>query len=191
MVLIKVFLLSKIKTLIIAEIGVNHNGNIDMAKQLIGLAKDAGANAVKFQTFNAKNLAVENAKKAAYQEQTTKQSESQFDMLKSLELTHDMHLELIRYCQKMEILFLSSPFDCESVDYLHSLDMPIYKIPSGEITHLPYLRQIAKKQKPVIMSTGMATINEINNAMSVLLTNGLTKGADFIVALHNRISVPI
>ena len=163
------------KTFIIAEAGVNHNGELSLAKQLVDLAKNAGADAVKFQTFKAETLATKNAKKAAYQKETTSTDESQFDMLKKLELTHDMHIELISYCKQQEILFLSSPFDCDSIDYLERLNLPIFKIPSGEILHVPYLRKIAAINKPTILSTGMCTMDDIEFGVTTLLNSGLDK----------------
>ncbi len=163
------------KTFIIAEAGVNHNGNLSLAKQLVDIAKDAEADAVKFQTFKAKTLASTSAKKATYQKETTNSSESQFEMLKNLELSQDMHLELIQHCKNKDILFLSSPFDCDSVDYLEHINMPIFKIPSGEITHVPYLRKIGALNKPTILSTGMCTLEDINVGVTTLLNAGLNK----------------
>jgi N,N'-diacetyllegionaminate synthase len=163
------------KTFIIAEAGVNHNGELSLAKQLVDIAKDAGADAVKFQTFKSENLATINAKKATYQKETTSTDESQFDMLKKLELTHEMHIELISYCKQQEILFLSSPFDCDSVVYLERLNLPVFKIPSGEILHVPYLRKIATINKPTILSTGMCTMDDIEFGVKTLLNSGLDK----------------
>ena len=127
---------------IIAEVGVNHNGSIDLAKKLIDVASKAGADAVKFQTFKSENLVIKKAQKAIYQKQTTDKNETQFDMLKKLELSIDLHKELISYCKERKIIFLSSPFDHESIDLLNDLSIEIFKIPSGEITNLPYLRHI-------------------------------------------------
>ncbi|RAP34141.1 N-acetylneuraminate synthase [Candidatus Marinamargulisbacteria bacterium SCGC AG-410-N11] len=163
------------KTFIIAEAGVNHNGELSLAKQLVDVAKSAGAEAVKFQTFKSETLATKNAKKATYQKETTNSDESQFDMLKKLELTHEMHMELINYCKQKEILFLSSPFDCDSVTYLERLNLPILKIPSGEILHVPYLRKIAAINKPTILSTGMCTMDDIEFGVTTLLNSGLDK----------------
>lgn len=162
------------RTFIIAEAGVNHNGNVDIAKKLISVAAEAGADAVKFQTFKAENLACKNAKKASYQLQTTDQNESQFDMLKRLELTYDMHLELIEYCAKKKIQFISTPFDIESINLLSELKMSCLKIPSGEINNLPYLRCIGELKKKIILSTGMSSINEIKVALEVLRKAGST-----------------
>ena len=132
---------------IIAEAGVNHNGSIDLAKKLIDVASSAGANAVKFQTFKAENLATKSAEKATYQKETTNIEESQFDMLKKLELNIEMHKELISYCGNKKIIFLSSPFDHDSIELLEDMGLEIFKIPSGEITNVPYLRKIGKLKK--------------------------------------------
>ena len=158
--------------LIIAEAGVNHNGSLDMAMQLVDAAKEAGADAVKFQTFRAENLATASAHKAAYQERTTSGSETQFEMLKRLELDVNAHRKLIDYCRKIGIQFLSSPFDMESADLLATMDLPLYKIPSGEITNVPYIRHIAAKGKPIILSTGMCTLGEVEEALKILRDAG-------------------
>lgn len=160
---------------IISEAGVNHNGNINFAKELVDIAKSSGVNAIKFQTFKASELVTESAQKADYQKETTSNSETQYEMLKKLELSHNMHIELINYCQKKNILFLSSPFDCGSVEYLHNLNMSIFKIPSGEILHVPYLRKIATLNKPTILSTGMCTLEDIEFGVKILLNAGLDK----------------
>ena len=139
------------KVFIIAEAGVNHNGSIDLAKRLIDVASKSGADAVKFQTFIAENLATKKAKKANYQKNLTSKKESQFKMLKKLELTKNMHVELINYSKSKNIKFLSSPFDHESIDLLNNLGLEIFKIPSGEITNLPYLRHIGKLKKKIIL----------------------------------------
>lgn len=157
---------------VIAEAGVNHNGSIFLAKQLIDAASAAGADAVKFQTFRADRLVCKAAKKADYQMETSNRKETQYEMLQKLELTQQMHRELIEYCNKKEIMFLSSPFDIESVLFLAELGIQIYKIPSGEITDLPYLREIAKLRKRVFISTGMSNMNEVKAAVSVLKNNG-------------------
>lgn len=162
-------LLNKMKhVFIIAEAGVNHNGSIDLAKKMVDVAKDCGCDAVKFQTFKTENLVSKNARKAEYQEQTTGAGESQFEMIKKLELSYEQFRELKNYCFDKEIIFLSTPFDLESVDFLASLAMPIFKIPSGEITNLPYLRKINSLKTKVILSTGMADIDEIADALNVL-----------------------
>ena len=176
------------KVLIIAEAGVNHNGSIDLAKKLIDVAADSGADAVKFQTFKAENLATLYAKKAIYQKNLTSQKESQFDMLKKLELTRKMHSELINYSKIKDIKFLSSPFDQESIELLKDLGLEIFKIPSGEITNLPYLRHIGKLNKKVILSTGMSNMNEIKYALDVLINSGTKKKN--ITVLHANTEYP-
>ncbi len=173
---------------IIAEAGVNHNGSIELAKKLIDVASDAGVDAIKFQTFKANKLATKNASKAMYQKNTTNKNETQFDMLKKLELSADSHKELISYCKSKKITFLSSPFDHESIELLKDLDLEIFKIPSGEITNLPYLRHIGKLNKKIFLSTGMSTIEEIKNALSVLINSGTKK--DKITVLHANTQYP-
>ena len=173
---------------IIAEAGVNHNGSTDLAKKLIDVAVNSGADAVKFQTFKAENLATKNAQKAKYQKDGTDIKESQFDMLKKLELNIEVHKELILYCNRKKIVFLSSPFDHESIELLKSLDLEIFKIPSGEITNLPYLRHIGKLNKRIILSTGMSTIVEVKNALDVLINSGTKK--DKIIVLHANTEYP-
>lgn len=165
---------------VIAEAGVNHNGDIQNAKRLIDAAVEAGADAVKFQTFKTENIVCKTAPKAGYQMETTDRSETQFEMLKKLELTAQMHNDLIEHCKKRNILFLSTPFDVDSVRYLANLGLKIFKIPSGEITNLPYLREIAKYRKKVILSTGMSSMDEVRAAVEVLRENG----TDDIVLLH-------
>ena len=173
---------------IIAEAGVNHNGSMDLAKNLIDVAVESGADAVKFQTFKAKNLVSKNAQKADYQKQTTDIEESQFLMIKKLELDINAHQELIAYCNSKNILFLSTPFDHDSVDLLSNLGLEIFKIPSGEITNLPYLRKIGSLNKKVILSTGMADIGEIEDALDILITAGTIK--DNITVLHANTMYP-
>lgn len=160
------------KVLIIAEAGVNHNGDIDIAKKLVDVAAESGADIVKFQTFKSENCVSKNAQKAEYQLQTTNKQESQLDMIKKLELDLETHNILISYCKQKNIEFLSTPFDMESVDLLHNLGLKIFKIPSGEITNLPYLRKIGKYNKQVILSTGMANLGEIESAIAVLVDSG-------------------
>lgn len=160
------------KVLIIAEAGVNHNGDIDIAKKLIDVAAEAGADIVKFQTFKSENCVSKNAQKAEYQLQTTNKQESQLDMIKKLELDTKTHHILIDYCKQKNIEFLSTPFDIESVGLLHNLGLRIFKIPSGEITNLPYLREIGKLNQQVILSTGMANLGEIESAIEVLVDSG-------------------
>ena len=174
---------------VIAEAGVNHNGSIELAKQLIDVASDAGADAVKFQTFKTEKLVSRNAKKAAYQQENMQEeNDSQYEMLKKLELDIQTHKELISYCKKKKIMFLSTPFDLESIELLNNLKLPIFKIPSGEITNLPYLRAIAKLNKKVILSTGMSTMQEVREAFEVLLDNGTQK--ENITILHANSMYP-
>lgn len=156
---------------IIAEAGVNHNGSFELACRLADAAKEAGADCVKYQTFKSENLVSKDAQKAEYQKKTTGDS-SQQDMLKMLELSYDSFVRLKEYCDKIGICFLSTPFDFESIDFLKSLDMPFWKIPSGEVTNYPYLVALAKTGKPVVMSTGMCEMNEISDAIKVLKDNG-------------------
>lgn len=155
-------------TFIIAEAGVNHNGSFELAKQLIDKAVWAGADCIKFQTFNSKNLVSKNAQKAEYQKKTTDSSESQLDMLKKLELSKEEFVELRDYCNQKGIMFLSTPFDLESIDFLASIGVKTWKIPSGEITNYPFLRAIGKRKESVIMSTGMCTLDEVSDAIKVL-----------------------
>ena len=173
---------------IIAEAGVNHNGSIELAKELIDVASRSGANAVKFQTFKTENLVSKNAQKANYQKETTDKEESQFDMIKKLELDVGTHHELIAYCQSKNIHFLSTPFDLDSIDLVNSLKLDIFKIPSGEITNLPYLRKIGSLNKKVILSTGMADIGEIEDALDVLTSAGTKK--ENITVLHANTMYP-
>ena len=180
--------LSSNKVFIIAEAGVNHNGSIDVAKKLIDVASASGADAVKFQTFKAENLATKNAKKANYQMETTNIKESQFDMLKKFELDVETHKQLISYCNKKSIMFLSSPFDQDSIKLLDNLGLATFKIPSGEIINLPYLRHIGKLNKKIILSTGMANINEIKDALDVLIQAGTKKNN--IIVLHANTEYP-
>ena len=173
---------------IIAEAGVNHNGSIVLAKQLIDLASASGADAIKFQTFKAKNLVVKNAPKAEYQKQVTNTTESQFDMIKKLELNEEAHKELLAYCHKKNILFLSSPFDHESIDLLDKLGLKIIKIASGEITNLPFLRHIGSLGKEIILSTGMSNLDEISESLNVLIDSGTHKSK--ITVLHANTMYP-
>ncbi|MGE3549975.1 MAG: N-acetylneuraminate synthase [Geobacter sp.] len=162
-------MLSDKRVLVIAEAGVNHNGSLDLAKQLIEAAVDAGADAVKFQTFNASALATGDAKKADYQKVTSGANESQFEMLKRLELTTEAHHQLVGHCKKHGIHFLSTPFDLDSIDLLVSvLDVSLLKISSGDITNAPLLHKSAKTQKPIIISTGMSTLADVECALGVL-----------------------
>ena len=173
---------------IIAEAGVNHNGSIDLAKKLIDVASASGADAVKFQTFKADNLATKKAQKAIYQKENTDKEESQFNMLKKLELDIEAHKELISYCSNKKIIFLSSPFDHESIELLNDLGLEILKIPSGEITNLPYLRHIGKLNKKIILSTGMSNIDEVKSALNILINSGTKKNK--ITVLHANTEYP-
>ncbi|MBU9723460.1 MULTISPECIES: N-acetylneuraminate synthase [Bacillaceae] len=171
---------------IIAEAGGNHNGNFDLALRLIDEAVNAGADCVKFQTFITDEVVSKSAKKASYQKETTNEEESQYDMVKKLELSYSQYRELQEYCNKKGIVFLSTPFDIKSISLLQELDLPFWKIPSGEITNLPYLLEIAKTGKDVVLSTGMATITEIREAIDVLKNNG----AGEISILHCNTEYP-
>lgn len=170
---------------IIAEAGVNHNGSYKMACKLVDIAKDAGADCIKFQTFKSSNLVSNSAEKAEYQKSTTGNG-SQADMLKKLELSFDDFRNLKMYCDRKGICFLSTPFDFESIEFLKSLNMPFWKIPSGEITNLPYLEALAKTSKPVVMSTGMCDMEEVEAAINVLQKNGTT----IIKLLHCNTEYP-
>lgn len=176
------------KTLIIAEAGVNHNGDMALARQLIDVAAEAGADLVKFQTFNADRLVTTDARKADYQIQTTGAGESHHAMIRRLELTRDMHEALIAHCRSRGIQFLSTGFDPESIDLLVDLGLDCFKIPSGEITNLPYLRHVGRYGKPVILSTGMATLGEIEAALKVLEQAGTPR--DRITVLHCNTEYP-
>ena len=175
-------------TLVIAEAGVNHNGSIDTARRLIDVAADASANYVKFQTFKADQLVAKHADKAEYQKDVTDKDESHYEMIKKLELDRAAHEELILYCEQKGIQFLSTAFDRNSVDLLDELNISLYKIPSGEITSLPYLRHIGKIGKPVILSTGMATLKEVEDALNVLEEAGTPK--DEVTVLHCNTEYP-
>ncbi len=177
------------RTIIIAEAGINHNGDIEIAKQLIDVANEAGADYVKFQTFKAENIVSPKAKKADYQIKNTGYSDdSQFQMLKNLELSHENHLSLIDYAKEKNIKFLSTAFDVEGVLYLDKLGLGMFKIPSGEITNYPYIRAIAQTNKPIILSTGMSNIGEIQDALSILIKHGAVK--EDITILHCNTEYP-
>ena len=177
------------KVLIIAEAGVNHNGSIELAKKLVDAAVLAGVDYVKFQSFKAENLVSKDAKKAEYQQiNMADGDDSQFTMLKKLELSPEQHIELIAYCNEKGIKFFSTAFDLESIDFLASLKLGLWKIPSGEITNYPYLKQIALKKEPVILSTGMCDMTDIDNAIQVLLKFGVTK--EQITVLHCNTEYP-
>lgn len=170
---------------IIAEAGVNHNGSFELACKLVDAAKEAGVDCIKFQTFKSANLVSHTAPKADYQKKTTGDS-SQQDMLKKLELSYDEFLRLKDYCDSKEICFLSTPFDFDSIDFLNTIDMPFWKVPSGEVTNLPYLLAIAKTGKPVVMSTGMCEMDEIRAAVDVLEQNGTPE----VTLLHCNTEYP-
>ena len=176
------------KTTIIAEAGVNHNGSIESAKKLVEIAAESGADYVKFQTFKAETLVTKTADKAEYQQNVTDNNESQFDMLKKLELDRKTHEELIDYCNAKDIQFLSTAFDHDSIELLAELNIPLFKIPSSEITNLPYLRHIGKMGKPIIMSTGMSTLDEVHNALNILIESGAEK--EQITILHCNTEYP-
>lgn len=167
---------------IIAEIGVNHNGCLETAKKLIDAAIESGADAVKFQSFITEEELVKSTPKADYQKKTTNAEESQFDMVKKLELNKDQHVELFQYCATRNIEFISSPFDLPSIQLLNDLGVQRIKIPSGEITNIPYLHAVAKLNKPVILSTGMSTMDEVEFALKQLESAGLSKS--YISILH-------
>ena len=176
-------------TLIIAEAGVNHNGSLELARRLVDAAANAGLDYVKFQTFKAENLVTKSAKQAEYQKKNIGDGNgSQYQMLKNLELSHADHDVLIEYCEQKGVRFFSTAFDLESIDYLASLDLPLWKIPSGEITNYPYLRKIALQGKPVVLSTGMCDVADIRNALDILIKFGLTKGQ--ITILHCNTEYP-
>lgn len=171
---------------VIAEAGVNHNGSFVLAKKMIDVAKDAGVDYIKFQTFNPKNLVSQFAEKAEYQKQTTSADESQLEMLQKLTLSNEEFCELKKYCSEIGIGFISTPFDLDSIMFLDNLDMDFWKLPSGEITNLPYLEAIGKTRRKVIMSTGMCDIQEIKDAIGVLEQNGTPE----IVLLHCNTQYP-
>jgi len=177
------------KVLIIAEAGVNHNGDLQTGKKLIDAAKDAGADIIKFQTFKAEKIASRSAKKAGYQVANMQSAdESQLNMLRKLELNDEMHSELQNYCSEKKIEFLSTPFDLDSIHYLHSIGITVGKIPSGEITNLPYLEEMAKNFSRIILSTGMCYLSEIKDALNVLLKCGIKK--ENITVLHCNTEYP-
>jgi N,N'-diacetyllegionaminate synthase len=178
----------QVKTLIIAEAGVNHNGDLILARQLIDAAANAGADIVKFQTFSANRLVTRSAQKANYQLQTTDGEETQYDMLRRLELSENAHHELIAHCEYRGITFLSTGFDIESVDFLLRQGQTCFKIPSGEITNLPYLHHIGQLGKTIILSTGMATLGDIEAAIEVLEKAGTPR--NMLTVLHCTTEYP-
>lgn len=174
------------RTFIIAEAGVNHNGKVDLALQLVDKAVEAGADCVKFQTFITENEMVRDAEKAEYQKDSTGDTETEFEMVKKLELSFEEFRQIKAYCDQKNILFLSTPFDLDSIDFLESLDIFCWKIPSGEITNLPYLKRIAETKRDIIMSTGMCELDEIRQAVRILKENGAGK----ITLLHCNTEYP-
>ena len=177
---------NKVGVYIIAEAGVNHNGNKELALRMIDEAKKAGADCIKFQTFISKKLVSRCAKKAEYQKQNTGNDDTQLEMLQKLELSFDDFVELKAYCEKKGIDFLSTPFDFESLEFLDKLEVPFWKIPSGEVTNYPYLVKIAQTKRPVVMSTGMCELSDIEDAIEVLKSNG----AQEIKLLHCNTEYP-
>ena len=172
--------------IIIAEAGVNHNGSFELAKKMVDAAKEAGVDYVKFQTFNPKKLVSKYAEKAEYQKETTGSDETQLQMLQKLTLTEDNFLSLHDYCREVGIGFISTPFDLDSITFLETFDMDFWKVPSGEVTNLPYLEAIARTKRKVVMSTGMCDMNEIQDAIEVLEKNGTTE----IILLHCNTQYP-
>lgn len=176
------------RVFVIAEAGVNHNGSMEMAERLVEIAAESGADAVKFQTFKAEAIVARNAPKADYQKRTTATGESQYNMLKRLELDEEAHLRLMAKCARSGIRFLSTPFDLPSIDLLEKLDLPIIKIASGEITNLPYLRRIGSMRRQVILSTGMSVLGEAEAALGALEAAGTPKQS--VVLLHATTEYP-
>lgn len=177
------------KTLIIAEAGVNHNGSIEMAKKLVEKAKEAGVDYIKFQTFKASKLVTKAAKQAEYQQKNIgKEGDSQYQMLKKLELSPEEHEILIDYCKELGIKFFSTAFDFDSIDYLHSLNLGLWKIPSGEVTNYPFLKRIAAFNEPTILSTGMCDMEDVKAAVNALCKNGLSK--ENLILLHCNTEYP-
>lgn len=177
------------KTIIIAEAGVNHNGSLDLAKQLVKKAFEAGVDYVKFQTFKSEKVVSKNAKKADYQiENTGKKEESQLEMVKKLELSYEDHQVLIDYCHELGIKFFSTAFDFDSIEYLHSLGLGLWKIPSGEVTNYPFLKRIAAYNEKTILSTGMCDMQDVKNAVEALYKNGLSN--ENLILLHCNTEYP-
>ena len=176
-------------TIIIAEAGVNHNGSLELAKQLVLKAKDAGVDYIKFQTFKASKLVTKSARQAEYQQHNTGgQEESQYQMLKKLELSPKDHQVLIDYCRELGIMFFSTAFDSESIDYLHSLNLGLWKIPSGEVTNYPFLKRVAAFNEKTILSTGMCEMQDVRNAVEALYEKGLSK--ENLILLHCNTEYP-
>lgn len=177
------------KTLIIAEAGVNHNGSIELAKKLVEKAKEAGVDYIKFQTFKASKLVTKAAKQAEYQQKNIgKEGDSQYQMLKKLELSPSEHIILIDYCKELGIKFFSTAFDFDSIEYLHSLNLGLWKIPSGEVTNYPFLKRIAAYNEPTILSTGMCDMEDVRAAVDALYKNGLSK--ENLILLHCNTEYP-
>ena len=177
------------RTIIIAEAGVNHNGSLDLAKQLVKKAFEAGVDYVKFQTFKSEKVVSKNAKKADYQiENTGKKEESQLEMVKKLELSYDDHQVLIDYCHELGIKFFSTAFDFDSIEYLHSLGLGLWKVPSGEVTNYPFLKRIAAYNEKTILSTGMCDMDDVRAAVNALYKNGLSKAN--LILLHCNTEYP-
>ena len=179
------------KTIIIAEAGVNHNGSIDLAKQMIDVAAEAGVDLVKFQTFKPELLVTKSAKKAEYQKKINDKDESQFKMLSKLVLDNNAHYELKNHCDQKNIQFLSTAFDHDSIDLLDKMNIPFFKIPSGEITNLPYLRHVCRMGKPLLMSTGMATLEEVRDALNIILDSGVIKERVTILHCNSEYPTPM
>lgn len=177
-------------TLIIAEAGVNHNGSIDIAKQLVDKAADAGADIIKFQTFKSEKLVSKSAQQAEYQKRNigARSDNSQLSMLKKLELSEQNHVELMAYCKEKNIKFFSTAFDLDSIDYLHSLNLGLWKIPSGEVTNYPFLKRIASFNEKTILSTGMCDLQDVRAAVDALYKNGLSK--ENLTLLHCNTEYP-
>lgn len=177
------------KTLIIAEAGVNHNGSIELAKKLVEKAEEAGVDYIKFQTFKASKLVTKAAKQAEYQQKNIgKEGDSQYQMLKKLELSPEEHEILIDYCKEVGIKFFSTAFDFDSIDYLHSLNLGLWKIPSGEVTNYPFMKRIAAYNEPTILSTGMCDMEDVRAAVDALYKNGLSK--ENLILLHCNTEYP-
>lgn len=172
--------------LIIAEAGVNHNGSLELAKKMADVAKKAGADIVKYQTAKPELVISRFAPKAEYQKESTGSGESQLEMVKKIHFGFDAHRELKEYCDQIGIMYLSTPFDMDSIEFLKDMDMPVWKIPSGEITNLPYLERVAQLKKPIIMSTGMSEISEVKAALDILYKNG----AEDVTILHCNTEYP-
>ncbi len=179
---------TSVKTFIIAEAGVNHNGSLEQALKLVDAAVNAGADAVKFQTFKAENIVSKTLQQADYQTKNTGKQQSQYQLLKQLELSEQDHQTIIDYCQHQKIEFMSTPFDDDSIQLLADLNMTRWKIPSGELLSIPYLRKIARLNQPTILSTGMASVEEIELAVNTLFTAGLSKNN--LTILHANTAYP-